>query len=219
MSAKLVHQGQELTLLPQGAVWHEAEACLFVADLHLGKTGIFQAAGLALPDGADADTLALLSRLCDQHSPKTLVVLGDFFHAPSLGTETAVNRVQRWQAQYPAVQWVVVPGNHDRRVPWARWMPWATVLAEGSSYGSWQLFHHPPVMEGEGALRLCGHLHPGVALGPKRMSKVKAKCFWLRRDTLVLPAFGSFTGADPVAREAGDRLWVVSGEKVLLLPS
>jgi uncharacterized protein len=220
MSSILHYGPHSLTLLPQGAVWDADSRSLILSDLHLGKTGIFQHAGLALPEGADADTLAKLSRLCTDLQPLQLLICGDLLHARSAGTEPALEMLQNWQHQHPLPQWIIIPGNHDRRVPWGQWLPWATILPEGSLCGPWQLFHHPPEIPAlPDTLRICGHLHPGIALGHARMSKLKAKCFWLRDQTLVLPAFGSFTGADPIARQLGDSAWVINADRVVKLPA
>lgn len=216
--ATLRWQQEELRLLPEGAVWWAAEQLLFLTDLHLGKTALFQQAGLPLPHGPDAETVQRLARLVRDYSARSIVILGDVFHAHSNCTQQAVQLLTACHAQLLPVEWIIIPGNHDRKVPWQQWLPWATILPEGSQLGPWQLFHHPPVDEAGASLRLCGHLHPGISLGQARMSKMKAKCFWLRQGTLVLPAFGAFTGMDPITREEGDAAWIISPEGISALP-
>jgi uncharacterized protein len=206
-----LHWGStELTLLPEGAVWCAAEQRLFLTDLHLGKTALFQQAGMPLPHGPDAETVQCLSQLVRDYCARSLVLLGDIFHAHSNCTQQAVDLLTQLHKELIPLEWIIIPGNHDRRVPWHQWCPWATILPEGSRLGQWQLFHHPPEEEGGDYLRLCGHLHPGIMLGSGRMSKLRAKCFWLRQGTLVLPAFGAFTGIDPIQRETGDKVWLIS---------
>jgi DNA ligase-associated metallophosphoesterase len=206
-----------LRLLPEGAAFDAARGVLYVSDLHLGKAAVFRDAGLALPEGPDASMLDRLASLVERTGARTLTVLGDVFHARSPGTARVVESLAAWRAARPEVTWTVVPGNHDRRVPWNDWLPGADVLREGDAHGPWRLAHHPP--ETAAAPVLCGHLHPGVTVGPARQRKVKLPCFWLRRSALVLPAFGDFTGMSMIARETGDQVWVTAGGKVTEVPA
>jgi uncharacterized protein len=216
----LEHWQQPLHLLPELAAWDEQLRTIIVADLHLGKTASFQDAGIPLPEGADTMTLQRLGRLVDRHSAQHVLVLGDVFHARRPNQEHVLELLRQWHAQRPQVQWIVVPGNHDRRVPWSEWMPWAQVLPEGAAWGAWIAHHHPPeqVPAGPRILRFAGHLHPGIELGPRSMKKLRSKCFWLKNQTLIFPAFGDFTGLEIVQREPGERIWVSVHDKVVELP-
>ena len=205
--------GHALQLLPDGAAYDRAARTLFIADLHFGKTTVFRAAGLALPDGADATILARLTRLLAETSALTLVILGDVFHARAVGIEIAL---AEWCAAHPQVRWRIVPGNHDRRIPWSEWLPGAEILGEGECAGPFRVAHFPP--EEADAITLCGHLHPGIAIGKARERKLRLPCFWLRRRALVLPAFGEFTGLQIIEREAGDQVWIGVAGKVVEVP-
>ncbi len=205
-----------LTLLPSLTVTDEARGLLFVADLHLGKTMVFQQAGLGLPEGSDAETLQRLDAVVRAHPVTTLVILGDVFHARSAGLEVVLARLAQWQREHADLHWLIVPGNHDRRVPWADWLPWATILSEGERVGPWAVAHHLPAAGRE--LTLCGHLHPGIALGGARIRKVTVPCFWQTGNALVLPAFGAFTGLQRVQRLPDDRVWVALQDRVIALP-
>ena len=203
----------DLQLLPEGAAFDARRGLLFVSDLHLGKTAVFRDAGIALPEGPDDRILARLTALILKTDPKCLVVLGDLFHAKSPSTQQVVEKLSQLHHGLP---WRVVPGNHDRRVPWADWLPGAEILEEGDLIGPWCVRHFPP--EETGAPTLCGHLHPGIALGSVRQRKVKLPCFWQRRGTLILPAFGDFTGLQMIDRETDDRVWVVIHDQVKEVP-
>ena len=205
-----------LHLMPEGAAWDAAQRVLFVTELHLGKAAVFREAGLTLPDGADAAILQRLSVLAGRLGACTLAVLGDVFHARSPGTERTVAALNTWRQTHAGLRWIIVPGNHDRRVPWAQWLPDAEILSEGELCGPWQLAHHPP--EQSDAVMLCGHLHPGIAFGPPRQRKARLPCFWLRRGVLILPAFGGFTGLRLIEREPGDRVWVTVQDRVAEVP-
>ena len=198
--------GHALHLLADGAAFDPAARTLFVADLHLGKTSVFREAGIALPDGPDAAILKRLARLISETGATTLVLLGDVFHARASG-------IERTLAALPRLRLCIVPGNHDRRSPWSEWLPGAEILAEGECAGPFRVAHHPP--EEADAITLCGHLHPGLAIGKARERKLRLPCFWLRRRALVLPAFGEFTGLQMIKREPADRAWVASEGRIV----
>lgn len=203
----------DLQLLPEGAAFDVRRGLLFVSDLHLGKTAVFREAGLALPEGPDDRILTRLTQLTAKTAARSLVVLGDVFHAKSPGTQQVVEKLAKHRGD---VKWLVVPGNHDKRVPWADWLPGAEILDEGDLAGPWRVRHFPPEEAVEPTL--CGHLHPGIALGAARQRKVKLPCFWQRRGALVLPAFGDFTGLKMIQRESDDRVWVSINDQIAEVP-
>lgn len=208
---------RSLRLLPEGVAFDAVRRIVYVSDLHLGKAAVFRDAGLALPEGPDASILLRLAAIMEKTKARTLAVLGDVFHARSPGTAGAVAALALWRSARPRLQWRVVPGNHDRRVPWEDWLPGAEILTEGAPCGTaWRLAHHPPEKSEEPVL--CGHLHPGIAIGSSRVRKLRLPCFWLRRQVMVLPAFGDFTGMSIIAREPGDQVWVAAGGKVTEVP-
>lgn len=210
--------GQSLFLLPEGAAYDAERRALFVSDLHLGKTAVFRDAGLPLPDGPDATMLNRLAQLVKRTEASTLVILGDVFHARSPGLALAVREVARWREAHADLRWQIVPGNHDRRIPWNDWLPNAEVLDEDqAAHGPWRLAHFPP--ETAGDLTLCGHLHPGIAIGAARQRKLRLPCFWWRNRALVLPAFGDFTGLAMIERVPEDRVWVAVNDRVTEVPS
>ena len=207
-------EGHALHLLAEGAAFDPTTRTLFVADLHLGKTTVFREAGLALPDGPDATIVARLARLIADTGAQTLTILGDVFHARAPGIE---HTLAAWSSAHPQLRLRIVPGNHDRRIPWTEWLPDAGILAEGDRVGPWRVAHHPP---GNAAtITLCGHLHPGIAIGKARQRKLRVPCFWMRGSAFVLPAFGEFTGLQLIDREPGDRVWIAANGKVVELPT
>lgn len=208
--------GHPLFLLPSGAAFDATARALFVADLHLGKSAVFRDAGLGVPDGPDAGVLHRIEQSLAKTSAQTLVLLGDVFHARGARMEQTLSLVTAWRDRHPRLRWVIVPGNHDRRIPWSEWLPGAEILSEGAAFGPWMLAHHPP--ESSPTPLLCGHVHPGISFGQARQRKVKAPCFWQRRGVLVLPAFGEFTGLEIIERESGDRVWLAVGECAMEVP-
>jgi DNA ligase-associated metallophosphoesterase len=215
---QIFHGGHPLSLLAEGAAFDLESGWLFVADLHLGKATAMRDAGLGVPEGADAETLDRVAELAEKIGARAVVVLGDLFHAHSRQTPEVAAEFRGWREKRPNLKWCVVPGNHDRHIPLSDWMPDGEILTEGTQLGPWELRHHPPDVS-TGSPVLCGHLHPGISIGPARQAKVRVPCFWLRRGVLVLPPFGAFTGLHPITREPGDSVWVIAGGRATELPS
>ena len=205
--------GHKLRLLAEGAAFDPEARTLFIADLHFGKTTVFRDAGFALPEGPDATILSRLTRLLADTGARSLVILGDVFHAHAIGIERALTA---WRSAHPQLCLSIVPGNHDRYIPWSEWLPGVEILGAGECVGQFGVAHFPP--EEADAITLCGHLHPGIAIGKARERKLRLPCFWLRRGALVLPAFGEFTGLQIIEREPGDRVWIAANGKVVELP-
>ncbi len=210
----IVIQSQQLTLLPQRALfWHE-QKMLILADPHFGKAATFRAQGIAVPSGMTADDLSRLDRILEAFPVASLLVLGDLFHSSHLDNHLLA-RIRRWRAGHDNLEIVIVRGNHDR---------WRTFLAADMGFETivdfyrrppFQFTHLPrPVL---GDYVLSGHLHPAVYLtGPARQQE-RLACFYFGKDYAILPAFGSFTGLHTIQPLENDRVFgIVEGCVVAL---
>src|SRR4051812_132134 len=103
-----------LVLMPERAVYEPASGTLFVADLHLGKSAVFRARGLPVPHGTSQATLDRLAAAVARSGAVRLVVLGDFLHARESQAATTLAALAAWRAAHPALEALVVEGNHDR---------------------------------------------------------------------------------------------------------
>ena len=207
---------QTVWLLPELAAWHAASRTLFVADLHLGKSAAFRAAGLPVPSGTTQDTLRRLGALADGHDAARIVFLGDLLHSRHAQQASVVEPVRAWREAHAPVECVLVRGNHDSHAgdPPASLRfevvdePWPVLGAAGL-----MACHHPQRVA-SGAV-LAGHLHPAVTLrGPAR-DYIRVPCFCRIGRTLILPAFGAFTGRSPNEPPAGSVCYPVGGGRVL----
>jgi DNA ligase-associated metallophosphoesterase len=215
----LVLSDISLQLLPELAAFDPSSRTLYVSDLHLGKAAAFREAGLTLPDGSDAETLDGLSRLILRIRARRVVILGDVFHDRIAGRGALHGLLAAWRDSHRALEVIIVPGNHDRRIQWDEWFSYAEILTPGSLMGGCALYHQPPGMSPENGLALCGHLHPGISLSRPGMRGVTAPCFWLQQRVLTLPAFGSFTGLSIVARTGANRFFVSLRKEVVEVPA
>jgi DNA ligase-associated metallophosphoesterase len=207
--------GETLWLLPGRAVWWPARRTLFIADLHLGKAATFRQGGQPVPAGTTRGNLDRLGALLREHAAESLVVLGDFVHAPEALTASVLGSLAAWRAAFPTLHVTLVRGNHDRRAGDPPASLGLAVVDEPFSIGPLAACHHPQAVPG--ALALAGHVHPVVRLHGRGRDRLRLPCFLLDAQQLLLPAFGEFTGGWEVAREEGQQVFVV-GDGVWKLP-
>jgi DNA ligase-associated metallophosphoesterase len=198
-------EGQQLSLLPERAVYWPARRTLVIADLHLGKDTAFRAAGVPIPPGTLDDDLARLTRAVSMSGAERLLVLGDLTHSRSGLSQSVVNAVGAWRQACP-VPTVVIRGNHDRHL---REIPteWAMDLAVGPLLeGPFAFVHHPTTLADR--YTWAGHLHPVVRLG-NGVDRIRLPCFQLLSKGGVLPAFSRFTGGAVAVRDPLSRLFAI----------
>ena len=204
------HKAHRLELFPSGAIgWGKT---LLVADLHLGKETVFQKSGLAIPSGATRRTLERLLEHLERGRFERLVVLGDLLHAPAGWTGELEQLLSEAKRTFPDVHWELVAGNHDRRsheqLREIGWLVQNPPVLDGK-----MLYLHEPPQEmpcgndAQGAdLTLCGHLHPSYKVPLDALRRAKVPCFWIRPDSIVLPAYGGWVGTHPIEPCKSDRI-------------
>jgi DNA ligase-associated metallophosphoesterase len=185
--------GHNFEPLPSGALFWRARETLLVADLHLEKMASFARRGQMLPPYDTAMTLTRLETDLRRTGAKRLVALGDSFHRPdSAGLLTPADRM-RLDALSEAVECVWLSGNHDP-VPHDIG---GTCLAELELDGL--VFTHEP-RKGQTGL-VAGHLHPAARLLMDGRTTRKP-CFVHDNRLMILPAYGSSTGAMNILSQA-----------------
>lgn len=192
------HRGTQLVLQPSKLVWWPEQKTLFMADSHFGKAATFRKAGMAVPEGTTSKMLGILSSEIEAFKAATLIVLGDWLHSTVSAPDGFEEELWRWRQRHDRLKFILVQGNHDKRSR-AFYDRLAVDVHKEILCGPFQLCHDPVDCPTE-LFSLCGHLHPSIQIGPNRL-----KCFWLRENQLVLPAFGEFTGTAKVnlaARES-----------------
>ncbi len=203
--------GEEFVLTPEAAVWWPARRSLLIADLHVGKSATFRAAGIPVPRGTTDSDLDRLNALIGRFGARRLIVLGDLFHSERGRDHDTMQRLAEWRQGHPELRVEVVLGNHDRR----------TSLCSGELGFSVTdqfveepfVMRHEPEPSSEGYV-LCGHLHPSVSLREGRMT-LRLPAFVFGRAVGVLPAFSEFTGTSLVRPEEGDHVFVIGDDEVV----
>jgi len=205
--------GERLVLLAERAAYWQRARTLLVADPHFGKAAAFRAAGVPVPRGTTTASLARLDAALSRTRAARLVFLGDFLHARE-GREPETTRVVGdWRRRHASIDMVLVRGNHDKRAGDPG--PEIDIRCVDAPVAELPfVFTHKPAVSDDGYV-ICGHVHPAARLtGPGRES-VRLPCFWIRSRTMVLPAFGEFTGVADIDVQGGDGVWVIADGAVL----
>lgn len=212
--AELAWLGQDLVLLPEKAIYWKQQQTLIAADVHLGKSGHFRKAGIAIPKDVAQEDLAVLSDLIAQYRPQQLIFLGDLFHSDM---NTDWDWFALWRQQFPQMKIILVKGNHDI-IQERHYHELNIQTPESYRLGPFLMLHHPvtaaklPAVEG---YVLCGHIHPGVRLSGKGRQTVTLPCFTFGLKQAILPSFGRFTGRVAIRHEKDDRVFGVLQNKVI----
>lgn len=201
-----------LTLLPERAIhWHERGA-LVVADVHLGKERGMRRHGLPIPGDDSGDDLKRLEALLERESCRELIVLGDLVHSRDGWDEDLAARADAALRSWSASVSIVV-GNHDRPVLGALSRLPVRLLPEVVRMDGLRLTHEPASGEEP---TLCGHVHPVIRMAA-RGDRLRLPCFHQSGGTLLLPAFGAFTGGAEIRPRPHDRIWAIGEGAVLPL--
>lgn len=208
--------GERVELLASRALSWPAQSTVFVADVHLGKGAAFRAGGVPVPRGATACDLQRLSAVVASALACRLVVLGDFLHAAA-GRVGALDRAfLDWRRQHPALEILLVRGNHDAHAgdPPADWG--VRVVAEPHPLAPFLACHHPCAPKT--GFALYGHVHPGAWVSGGARESARLPCFVLGPRSALLPAFGTFTGMATVTPAADETIVVIAGTRLFRLP-
>ena len=212
MSATVVVAGETLELHPERAAYWPGRRTLLVADPHFGKAASFRALGVRVPRGTTGDALARLDALIARLEPVRIEFLGDFLHAREGRNEDTFRAIAEWRARHGEIAMRLVRGNHDRRAGDPPDEVGIECVNGPVLEPPFALAHHPTAVPS--AHVVAGHVHPCAVLVGSGRQRVRLRCFWIGRDTTVLPAFGDFTGCADVTPAEGDVLWAVTEDEV-----
>jgi uncharacterized protein len=204
---KVTVAGEVLELLPERAVLWPARRVLLLADVHVGKVEAFQRHGVALPSEFGVAELERLSTLVEREAVQAVWVLGDLLHT---AVDSELAPLTSLLAQHPTVEFHLVLGNHDRRLPAPERLG-LQVHPAAVPVGPFMLCHEPARHSSHYVL--AGHLHPMVRLRSGGDS-LRLPCFQFQDSLGLLPAFTEFSGGLPVNRRQGRTFAITDGEVV-----
>jgi hypothetical protein len=186
-----------LTLVPDlsGALFIPDYQTLIIADLHLEKGSSLARRGVHVPPYDTRASLAQLQQVLDSVDPKHLVFLGDSFHDSEARERIDAGDLAELRRITAAHYTTWITGNHDPRPPEDVGGRIAEMLALGPL-----LLRHEPGALAEDSFEIAGHLHPAASV-EQRGHRIRCRCFIGNERRIIMPAFGSYTGALSVSAE------------------
>jgi uncharacterized protein len=211
---QLAGEQRTFAMLPSGALWEEADQTLYLSDLHLGKAEHFRSQGILVPRQVDAEGLEKLERDLNLLMPKKVYFLGDLFHS---AYNSSVDKLGRLLENHAPISFHLVPGNHDilQEVKYqglSMQMETSCILRKGLV-----LVHDAKDIEEqrEDHYFVAGHIHPGVLLRGKGKQKLQFPCFYWSHKGVFLPAYGLFTGVKLLKPLKGEKVYILTQDKVM----
>ncbi len=202
-----------LDLIPDlsGALFIPSLRSLLVADLHLEKASNMARRGVHLPPYDTRASLALLEAVIAETMPETLIFLGDSFHDDGARDRIDEADLARLRDVTSRIDTIWITGNHDPNPPQDIG---GRIVAE-VALGNIMLRHEPSKLA-EGECEIAGHLHPGAAVS-QRGKRIHCKCVIGNDRRLIMPAFGSFTGALSISAEPFKKIFSAKDFHVWML--
>ena len=208
-------RGNDFILHNNRTVFWEQEKTLILSDLHIGKTGHFRKSGIPVPPSVTKEDMQRLVDSIQFFKPGQLIIVGDLFHSIE-------NREHdwflKWRNDFPALEFVLVKGNHD--IITDQWYTTATItVAEKSLKKNGFLFVHHIEDAAEDELQdhycFSGHIHPAVLIKGLGKQSLRFPCFYFTEKYAVLPAFGKFTGTHMVEPAKNEKAFAVVNKSVI----
>ncbi len=199
----------ELHLLSEKAIYRPDCNELIISDLHIGKAAHFRKNGIPISGLVNKNNFWLLSGLFDKFHPEKVVFLGDLSHSKH---NKEWDDFADFLQNYPDTHFHLIKGNHDSMTE--KQYESAGIICSQTHISNNILYVHEYQNENH-LFTLSGHLHPAVRLSGSAKQSLRMPCFWLRKNDLILPAFGDFTGKMTVKPEKEDRIFVVTPDEVI----
>jgi hypothetical protein len=202
-----------LDLVPDlsGALYVPDFKTLLIADLHLEKASNMAKRGVHLPPYDTRASLTQLEAVISHSRPEQLIFLGDSFHDDEARERIAELDLTSLRALSMGVATIWITGNHDPHPP----TDIGGRIVDEVVLGGVTLRHEPKLLKPE-EFEIAGHLHPGAAVS-QRGRHIHCKCFIADGSRLVMPAFGSFTGALSISAAPFKKLFAAKDFHVWML--
>jgi uncharacterized protein len=203
-----------------GALYMPDDETLLVADLHLEQGASLARRGIHVPPYDTLATLQQLEQVLESTKARQLILLGDSFHDAIAHHEIDDTSRQRLLTITSSVCTIWISGNHDPLPPLGLGGSMLDELCMGAL-----VLRHIPANVADGSLEISGHLHPGAAI-IQRNHRVHTKCFVSDGRRLIMPAFGTYTGALNVRSKAfaglldheACKLWMIGKTSIHCFP-
>ncbi|WP_394973904.1 ligase-associated DNA damage response endonuclease PdeM [uncultured Croceitalea sp.] len=208
MTQSIQIKDQEFILHPNGGAFWVEKSMLLISDVHLGKVAHFRKFGAAVPQKAIHKNFILLDEIVSYFKPFQICFLGDLFHS-SLNKEWQF--FENWVEKTPS-EIILVSGNHDIIAP-EKFEALGIKIFQELEIEGFLLTHHPE--ERDSYFNFCGHIHPAVRLHGFGRQRLKLPCFFKKKQQLILPAFGEFTGTYVLEPTKEDEVFAIAEGDVI----
>lgn len=204
--------GEDLSLLPEKAIYWKAQKALLIADLHLGKVSHFRKNGIAIPQAASKSNEDRWLLLLDSLEVEKVILLGDLFHSDFNDEWGLLEQVTN---AYPEIEFHLIVGNHDI-LDLDRYKATRLIIHPETWEVGPFLFSHEPLEDIPADLyNLCGHIHPGIILRGRGKQRLRLPCFFFGPESGILPAFGAFTGLFVLSKQIGNKVYAIANQQVI----
>lgn len=213
---KITIKNQDLCLSSDRSIYWEQEKALVVSDLHIGKTGHFRKAGIAVPQTVFKEDMQRLIALIQYFKPQKLIVVGDMFHSSA---NKELELFTRWRSDFPGLEIKLVKGNHD--ILNKKWYAQSDIeLFDSTLKISDFCFQHDPGEcgkddDGKHHYVFSGHIHPGITIHGSGKQTLKFPCFYFTDSYCILPAFSRFTGMVGMRMKDDDVVYAIVNNSLL----
>ncbi len=184
-----------------GALYAPDFRTLLVADLHLEKGSSIGRRGVHLPPYDTRSTLSQLLAVIAATKPEQLIFLGDSFHDNGALERIDITDLATLRAITAERRTIWIMGNHDPSPPSGIGGTSAAEVALGPV----TLRHEPKPLAQE-EMEIAGHLHPAASVA-QRGRAIRCRCFIADGRRVVMPAFGSYTGALSISAKPFETLF------------
>ena len=201
-----------------GALYVPDFKALLVADLHLEKGSSLARRGVHLPPYDTRESLVQLRVAVGEARPTQLIFLGDSFHDGEARERIDVSDLAALREIAASQQTIWITGNHDPAPP----MDIGGSIVDEVALGPITLRHAPGKLR-VGEMEIAGHLHPAAAI-LSRGRRIRCRCFVADERRIIMPAFGSYTGALDIGSDAFDGLfgafsvWMIGARAIHRFP-
>ncbi len=202
-----------------GALFAPELRTLLVADLHLEKGTSLARRGVYIPPYDTRASLLQLQSVLSATKPERLVFLGDSFHDGDARQRIGEEDLAMLRSITSDVETLWITGNHDPSPPEDIG---GRVISE-VTMGAITLRHQPKALS-PSDFEIAGHLHPAAAIHA-RGHRIRCRCFIASHNRIIMPAFGSYTGALSVTSQAFDGLfddynvWMIGTKAIHRFPA
>ena len=212
----------DIVLLPGRAAFLPKTSTVVCSDIHLGKAATFRHAGMPIPEGSAQHDLQRLTGIVQRCRARRLLITGDLFHARSGCTEHVLDEFSAFCEQVSLshdTRIVLVLGNHEQSLG-NKFRPHKIGIKRCEKEiiePPFRFIHdHQSHFDAQpDYFTIAGHVHPTVTIKGTSGDRLTCRCFVTTGTTLLLPAFGSFTGGYTIRPSNLTRIWLAQIDGVL----